>query len=428
MRLSAISFLVSASMRGKRLRNAAVVGGLSVGMLALGLSSVAGLGTARSLQRHLEALFPEQRVVVRPTTIEAFMLQAETVVITPETVEAVRALPGVVRVCPEATVRFPISGQGRLLGKAYSTDLTVTGIEGWLLGDEMPEDFSYDPETDESVPAVLSHYFLDLYNIALAESNNLPKFSPAAIIGRHIDLKLGESTLHPPDETHRTRIVRSHIAGLTRNPDLLGLLVPLEVVESFNEWYGITDKRYRVLHVELESAEAVEDLKPALAKLSLEMRDRMAPWRKALVVVRLVGIAFAALGVLVFALALAYLGSVITWMLSERRRELALFRALGASPRQVMMLLATEIAAVSVLGITLGLSVAVIMLHYGNRTYLAWRAERAFLPEALFAVPWWWILLLGVACWTAAMALSLSQVVVSTRMPISGALTKEIGG
>ena len=147
MRLQAIAFLIHASMRGKRLRSAAVVGGLAVGMLALGLAAVAGLGTARSLRRHLESLFPEQRVVLRSKTIEAFTLQAETMSITPETVEAVRALPGVVRVCPEATARFPLSGRGNLFGKTYSTDITITGIEAWLLGDEAPPDFAYRPES-----------------------------------------------------------------------------------------------------------------------------------------------------------------------------------------------------------------------------------------------------------------------------------------
>ncbi len=423
MRPSALAFLLTAAMRGKRMRNAAVMGGLTVGMLALGLSTVAGLGTSRSLQRHLEALFPDQRIVVTPATVELLMLQADAITITPETVAAVRALPGVVRLSPEATVRFPLSAKGNLMGKTYSTDLTVTGIEPWLLGEEAPEDFSYDSEAD-SQPTVLSHYFLDLYNTALAESNSLPKFNASAIIGRHIVLKLGESTMHLREETRRTREVKTHIAGLTRNPDLLGLLVPLEVVEEFNAWYGIEDKCYRALHVELVDSEAVEALKPVLAAMNLEVRDRMAPWRKALTVVRLVGIAFMALGVLVFGLALAYLGSVITWMLSERRRELALFRALGASPRQVMTLLATEVGTISFLGIGAGIALAAAVLYYGNGVYLEWRAGRVFLPEALFAVPWWWLALLGVGCWTIAMALSLSQVVAGTRMPISGALTK----
>jgi ABC-type antimicrobial peptide transport system permease subunit len=276
---------------------------------------------------------------------------------------------------------------------------------------------------------VLSHYFLDLYNSALADSNNLPKFSPSAIIGRHMELLLGESTIHPVDENvppdqRKTRMVKAYIAGLTTNPDLLGLLAPLEVVEAFNEWYGVPDKKYRALHVEVESNEAVENIKPALAGLGLAMRDRMAPWRKALVMVRLVGVAFVALGILVFALALAYLASAITWMLSERHRELALFRALGASPRQIMSLLATEIGVTASVGIGLGLGVAMGGLGYVNMVYLAWRGERVFLPETLFAVPWWWVAILGLFCWLVAMILSLSQVAFSQRIAIATALTK----
>lgn len=425
MRTSAIPFLIRITVRGRRLRNAAVIGGLAVGMLALGLSIVAGLGTTRSLQRHLEAVFPEQRVILKPVTVEAFLMQADAVTITPDTVEAVRRLPGVVRVGPEATVRFPLSSLGEFMGQRYSTDIALLGIEGWLLGDEAPEDFTYDPQLDDSVPAVLSYYFLDLYNVTLAESGNLPKFSPSAILGQRLDLTLGQSTLQMSQNLSlRTKVVPAYVKGLTRNPDLLGLLVPLEAVESFNEWYGIQDKRYRALHVEIESAEAVENLRPHLEPLGLELYDPMAPWRKALIVVGLVAVAFVALGMLVFALALAYVASTITWMLSERRRELALFRALGAAPRQVMTLLATEVGAISALGIGLGLTVAIAALDIANRTYLNWRGERAFLPDTLFTVPWWWILLLGLACWGLAMGLSLTQVIATTRIPISTALAK----
>ncbi len=429
MRPSAVALLIRALLRGKKLRTGAVVGGLAVGMLALGVATVAGLGTTRALQQHLDKLFPEQRIVLRPETVEAFMLQAETTTITPETVTAVKKLPGVERVSPEATVRFPLSAEGSLLGQTYGTDLTVTGIYGWLLGEDKPPQFSYDPQKDDSVPTVLSHYFLELYNTALAESNNLPKFSPDAIIGRDMELKLGESTIYPvaeegPEPDRKLKTVPAEIVGLTRNPDLLGLLAPLETVESWNEWYGLEDMVYRALHVQMESAEAVENIKPHLADLGLTVHDRMAPWRKALVVVRLVGIAFVGLGVLVFGLALAYLASAITWMLAERHRELALFRALGASPRQVMLLLAVEIGATSFLGIASGLGIGVAALAYANQEYLAWRGPRTFLPEVLFAIPWWWIVTLGLGCWLAALCLSMSQVAASTNVSISTALSK----
>lgn len=398
-----------------------------MGMLALGLATVAGLGTTRSLQRHLQGLFPEQRVILKPMTVEAFLMQASTVDITPETLEAVRKLPGVVRVAPEAIARFPLRSEGSFMGQNYSTDITLLGVDAWILGDEAPEDFTYDPAVDDSVPTVLSYYFLDLYNVMLAETNNLPKFSASAIVGQRLDLILGESTLQMNEETRpeRTMEVPSYVRGLTRNPNLLGLLVPIEAIEAFNAWYGVTDKRYKALHVEMASAQDIENLKPYLEPLKLELYDPMAAWRKALIVVGLVAVAFVALGVLVFALALAYLTSTITWMLSERRRELALFRALGATPHQIMLLIASEVGAISVLGISIGLAAAGTALGTANHLYVVWRGEREFLPPDLFALPWWWLLALGLGCWGIAMGLSLSQVVVSTRVSISGALSKD---
>jgi len=422
-----IAHLLRTTTRGRRARNAAVVAGLGVGMLALGLSTVVGLGTTRSLQHHLDALFPAQRIVLRPATVEALMLQGDATTITPETVEKVSALRGVVRVSPEASVRFPLRAYGELLGENYGSDVSVTGIEGWLLGDEKPEHFTYDPDNDAETPAVLSYYFLDLYNSALAVANNLPKFSPDALIGRELTLALGVSSVHQEGKDGwmvPDREVTARIMSLTTNPDLLGLMVPLDVVESLNAWYGIEDKVYRALHVEMASAEAIEDIKPTIAAMSLQIRDRMAPWRKALVLVRLVGVAFIGLGVLVFALALAYLGSTFTWMLAERRQELALFQALGASPMQAMLIVAVEIGIVSVLGVAFGVGLAAGALEVVNAAYLDWRASRAFLPETLFAVPWWWLVLLATGCWALAVALGLRRVTHSMQVPISEALTR----
>ena len=424
MRLNAVPFLLASSLRGRRTRTLAVILGLAVGMFALGLSVVAGLGLGFSLQVHLRSLFPAQRIVLHPKSIEALWLKFNASSITPATVAKVRALPGVARVSPEATVRFPISAAGELLGNAMQTAISVSGVEPWLMGDEVSTaTMQWDPTSTKPVPAVLSYYFLDLYNMGLAEGNGLPKFSASAIVGKHITLLLGESTI-TENKGSKTLNLRSQIVGLTRDPDLLGLILPLNAVEAMNAWDGIADKQYRALHVELTSPQAVEAIQKELPKLGLEMRDRMAPWRRALAFVWLIGIGFVMLGLLVFILAIAYMASAVTWMLAERRRDLAIFRALGATSRQVAALVATEIALTCLIGIGLGLSIAVGLTLTGNHYYHVWRADRAFLPDNLFAVPWRYIIFLGIGCWLAAMLLCLGRVIIGTRTPIAGVLGK----
>lgn len=432
MRTRSALFLLILSLRRRYLRSLGVIGGLAIGMLALGLAVGAGLGAGRSLSRHLRTMFPAQRVILQPRNLDILFLRLEKTRITPDTVAKIRALPGVRRISPEATIRFPISAEGSLAGSVYRSDITVTGVEKWLLDDRAPGDFAYHPGSP--LPTILSEYFLDLYNMSLAESNNLPKFSPSAVIGRDFTMILGESSLHSQNPSSTATLgtssgagrlmgVPARIAGLTNNPDLLGLILPLDAVEQFNAWYGIPDKAYRALHVELESPESVERLKEALPTLGLEMKDRQGTWRRVLQIVWLAGGGFIVLGGLVFALSLAYMASTLTSMLAQRRRELAVFGALGAAPRQLMVLLMGEIALTSFLGITIGLGGAAGGLAAADHWYRAWRSYRTFLPENIFSFPYLWIFGLGMACWLIALFLAWLRVTLIVRQPVTRMLS-----
>jgi putative ABC transport system permease protein len=113
-----------------------------------------------------------------------------------------------------------------------------------------------------------------------------------------------------------------------------------------------------------------------------------------------------AMGALVAAVSLAGLVAVILAGLNERRRELAILRAVGAGPRQVLALLALEGALVTGAGVLLGAlaSVAVLALlgpwvqsHYGITLRLQapgtaeWQLMAAVLAGGWLAslVPGW---------------------------------------
>lgn len=96
----------------------------------------------------------------------------------------------------------------------------------------------------------------------------------------------------------------------------------------------------------------------------------------------LVGIAEQALlavSALVVAVGLAGMIAVVVASLGERRRELAILRALGASPRQVFALLAVESVLLALAGIAVGLA-----LLYGAGVALApWLASQHGLQLSL---------------------------------------------
>ncbi|HBF33850.1 TPA: hypothetical protein DDW35_04745 [Candidatus Sumerlaeota bacterium] len=402
MRLSAALTLSRISFRTHWKTWLWIIAGMGIGTLALGISIFAGLGVSKSLKNHLNAIFPENRVIIQPKMVDVQVLRVETSTITEDTLRQVRALPGVKRISPEATLRFPVSASATLWGNTYTTDITVTGVEPWLLGNDVPTTFTYNPETDTQVPAILAAYFLDLYNLALAEGNKLPKLAPAAVLNREFDLVLGSSSIHPAKADGKMLVITGKVCALSRNPDLLGLLIPLSAVESFNKWYGLPMATYRRLHVELDSITALDALRPKLDAMKLEAVDPAGLWRRLAAFLDLIGLGFAALGALVFVLAMAYLLASVSWMLARRQRERAMFLTLGCSRRELTILMTGETAVLSGIGIALGLGLSVALFHLANIWYHAWRADRTYLPTELFAAPWSWVIAIGFICWGIA--------------------------
>jgi len=72
--------------------------------------------------------------------------------------------------------------------------------------------------------------------------------------------------------------------------------------------------------------------------------------------------ALLAMSAMVAVVSLAGLVAVVLAGLNERRRELAVLRAVGASPRDMLMILATEGAVVTLAGALLGTATAAVAL------------------------------------------------------------------
>lgn len=128
--------------------------------------------------------------------------------------------------------------------------------------------------------------------------------------------------------------------------------------------------------------------------------------------------ALLALSGLVGIVSLAGLVSVVMAGLNERRRELAVLRAVGASLRHVLALLALEGALVTVLGVALGALLAVagiaalgpwLQTHYGLALRLsAPTLNEGLLVAALLAAGWLASLLPGVRAYRLSLADGLS--------------------
>ena len=161
---------------------------------------------------------------------------------------------------------------------------------------------------------------------------------------------------------------------------LPGFAVPADQVGR----HDLTPRKVTAVLVGLKNRTAVFSVQRAIAGFTPEPLMAILPGVALDELWQVVGIGergLLAMSVLVSLVSLAGLVAVILAGLNERRRELAILRAVGAGPRQLLLLLAAEGALVTLCGVVMGLlacSLAVAALG-------GWTAARWGLPLHLHA-------------------------------------------
>ena len=126
---------------------------------------------------------------------------------------------------------------------------------------------------------------------------------------------------------------------------------------SFSSGVGKPERTLTALLVGLKSRAAVFSVQRWVADYRAEPLQALLPGVALDELWSLVGIAersLVAMGALVFVVGLAGMVAVILAGLDERRRELAILRAVGAAPRHIMALLSLEAALITLGGVLLG--------------------------------------------------------------------------
>jgi hypothetical protein len=395
MRLGNFYYLMARNQRIRRSRlfSARLGIGFAVFFLTLGLG--AAMGAWRSLQPVLEKVFPPQTLIVRPAALNVALLRVRTGTITDSTLDCIRAIPGVRRVNAHMPVQFPLHARGKLgpMQEEIVTEIAVHGVGRAVVADALNagEPFVWELEDSRPCPVVISSYFLDLYNLGLAESNRLPQFNERALIGKTFTLVLGVSAILGPGDTERYRQVQCAVAGFTRDPNLAGVALPIEAVRSFNRWYlgENYEATYTLAQVETASVGDIERVAGALGELGLSTSvpgQMLERWRW---IVRGVFALLWAIGLGVLLIALVNTANTFALVLMERRDEIGMYRAVGATRRLIHRLYLAEAAWV---GISASLGGA--LLAWGAAAaatgYLKSRVSfPASLGEFTFLPDWW---------------------------------------
>jgi putative ABC transport system permease protein len=193
---------------------------------------------------------------------------------------------------------------------------------------------------------------------------------------------------------------REPFGGFRGGPGRGGVFLPLAVAESLNaiepsdlqslgSTADVTGRSYSGLRVRVVKATAVAGVEERLRRMGFGTFSLMDATRNLRRVFAFLDLFLGIFGSL--ALAVASLGIVNTLVMAilERRREIGIMKAVGASDTDVKRLFFAEAAAMGVSGGVLGVVLGWLIgraINFGTGIYL----QRQQLPaEDIWMVPWW---------------------------------------
>ena len=427
MKLPDLVEMATGNLRNSVLRNGLTTIGISVGIaslvamlsLGVGLQQLAGQRLSRSglfdtivvsawdSAREMEREGDRGRAPLPPGGIPAVLDEAAR--------RRIEQVPAVIEVQPE--LRFV--GEVKISGQSHIT--SIAGLAPSARDDEafdtLKGSFFSSPQAAEAV-----------VKIEFAEEWN--KENPGAILGQELVLRYAERRSLPPDPAETTgfaagddaadpmndagygftvvrRELPTRVVGILeqdpfggmRSSSRANIFLPIALVESLNTMQSSDlrgavqadqmQKTYRSLMARVSNPARVAEVEQTIQQMgfrTFSILDAAQSLQRFFVILDLFLGIFGSM-----ALAVASLGIVNTLVMAvlERRREIGIMKALGASDRDIRRLFFAEAGTMGLFGGIIGVAIGWGIargINWGTAYYLR---QRDFPPEVVAAVPWW---------------------------------------
>lgn len=417
-----------------RVRGALVTSGFGIaaGTATLVFFLALGLGVRSVL---LGDVFPIDQVELEPPKGSdpgliggALGLGADVPGIAPEKVDKLRASPLVAEVYPKLRIQFPTSGHGELMGmRLGAPEIIGDGIEGSLVEDELGVPFE-DPLLEPGdkckvtanldqckapqycegpaggegvcvgpVPVLVSRYLVELFDKTIAPAHGKPPMGESLVEAAKkagFKMWLGQSMIGKSLKSNKNapRHARLQVVGISKKAIDIGVTLPLGTVKRWNTEFSGEDSAAEFSSVVVRVKEN-DDLAAVIA-LGAEMNLHPKDTKARDVSVLLTGVM--ALLALVAAIILVVSASNIAYtfrvLVEDRRREIALYRAIGAASADMVKWMLGLALTVGVVGGAVGVAVAYLASLGADRLAATRLPDFPFKPSTFFQFPSWVLL------------------------------------
>jgi ABC-type antimicrobial peptide transport system permease subunit len=347
-------------------------------------------GVERHVLAPLLPRLPLDLLAVEPKTLSVGLLAFDTSAIgsgglDDRAIERMRGLDGVRAVYPVVSASFPMHAEGGegFIGHRMRTDVFATGVAPELVEGDIAQGYSFDGEKDGRVSVVVARRLLDLYNTTVASAIDKPRLSPEMVIGFEFELVLGASYARGTPDPSRVRKLTAQIVGLSDRATLVGITVPEETARRWNREQGSSD-RLSGAFVRTRSPGDAGRVTHAIERAGLAVDDTAKIIGAALAI----GAALIALfGGTLLLLSSFAIAQTFFLLVGERRLELAILRALGATRADLRRLVLSEASIVGVAGGLLGTAAGIALSLTLDAAILGLIPDIPFRPVEIVALP-----------------------------------------
>jgi len=311
-------------------------------------------------------------------------------------VERLRALPGVAAVHRKMQLRVPAVSRydGVFFGRRLRMGLEILaeGVDPGLVEADLFEGRRFeDPGEGGAVPVLVSTRLLEIYNGSFAKNRGLPALQPGLLAGFQFPVSYGRSYVTAAAAAGSEVVEQDAVlVGISDRAMLQGITVPLETARRLNARFGEDAKAYSAVVLTAATPDAVPRITEAVRELGFEIDDsQRALAERVGAAVAITTATLALLSLLVCGLAAVNIALSLGASIRNRSKEIGILRAVGATSRDVALLVLGEATAVGLLGGTAGAALGRGAAALVDRAAASFLPAFPFKPESFFLFPPW---------------------------------------
>lgn len=323
---------------------------LGVGSLVLLLGLAQGVGDA--LRERVVGSLPD-RIRVEPASFRMGPVNLKAG-LDDEAVSRLRALPGVEAVFRQARYPKPAQLQANYGGQEIWSDVVLEGVDPGLVEDHVARGYAFAVEPDGDAAAVLPQVMMDVLAAGISIHTNLPQLSPDLLLGRHFTLTLGRSSFSAPTgplSQHRCAIV-----GISDQVGVGGPSIPLEVLQA----WSAEPLTYHAVTLKLDDPARVSEVAAGVRGLGFQTPG-LEVAKQVSQAVGWVQAALALFGGAVLLVAGVGIFTGLSLQVREEEPTIGLYRAVGASRRDILALYLARAGLLGLCGALVGLALGVFV-------------------------------------------------------------------